>query len=113
MQTETTLTKEELVLEIKKYMPVDNNKINWGDLCYFTKFDSFTTSFALGMSWIENIDEAPIENLKIALFNLIEFPNTDENSNSKKAGYGKTQQRIEFLKNYVYAENNFNKHLHI
>ena len=94
------MNREEIIEEIKKYCPIENNRLEWGDICFFTKFDSFATAFALGLIWPNDLDEITTKELNVLLFNLINFPNTDPNDNSRKAGYGKTQERIDFLTNY-------------
>ena len=101
------LSKEKLVSELKKYMPIENNKIKWADLCFFTKFDSFATALSFGITWEEDLDKIKLSHLRMALFNIVHFPNSNkENNNSRKAGYGKSQSRIDFLRNYKYVETN-------
>lgn len=97
---DTILEREQIIVELKKLVPIENDELKWKDLCFFTKFDSSVTALAYGLNWEPNINKATLGQLKMALYNMINYPNDDDESNSKKAGYGKTQERIDFLYNY-------------
>ena len=95
------ITKKQLIEIIREYMPIENNTLDWGDLCFFTKFDNFVTAFSLGIQWESNISNIPIARLKIVLFNLINFPTDDNYRKSKTSGTGYTTQRLKELNNYI------------
>jgi hypothetical protein len=69
-----SLSREDLIERLEKLMPIENNKITWYDLCYFTNFDSFVTALAFGMNWEEDINKAEMGQLRMALFNMINYP---------------------------------------
>ena len=68
------MTRNMLIKEIKKIMPINNNKITWTDLCANTKFDSWVTALAYGLHWNDDLLTCKLTQLKMALYNLQNYP---------------------------------------
>lgn len=52
----------------------DNKTLEWSLLCQNTDFDSTATALYFGIGWESDMLEASIGHLKMALFNITNFP---------------------------------------
>ena len=70
------MERQQIILELENQGVIFDNKLTWQNLCSHTKFDSFMTAFAFGVNWDYdgNLDNLPTSHLKMALFNVTNFP---------------------------------------
>lgn len=76
-------------------MPIENNICEWKYLCFFTQFDTCATALAYGLNWEKDLSKATLGQIKMAIFNINNYPNTKKPP--AKAGYGSSQETIDFL----------------
>lgn len=69
------MIRDQIITELKKHAGLENDELSWASLCKHTYFDSFVTAMAHGLNWNDsNMATMPIGSLKMALFNMVNFP---------------------------------------